>query len=131
ALADKLPELLPEALAAARLIEDESYRAKVLSALADKLTPEILPEALAAARLIEDESYRAKVLSALADKLSQIPKTQLYPLWQNTLHTLSLRTRPGLLSDIKILTPVIFSLGGQEAIKNTAIAIQDVSRWWR
>ncbi|NES66933.1 MAG: hypothetical protein F6K24_17595 [Okeania sp. SIO2D1] len=60
-----------------------------------------------------------------------MPKTQLYPLWQDTLHTLSLRTRPELLSDITALTPVIFVLGGEEAIDNTAIAIQDVSRWWR
>ncbi|MEH2063525.1 MAG: NB-ARC domain-containing protein, partial [Nostoc sp.] len=55
ALAEKLPELLPEALAAARAIQDEDYRAKALSALAEKLPPELLPEALAAARAIQDE----------------------------------------------------------------------------
>ena len=73
---------------------------------------------------------RAKVFSALADKLTQMPKTELYPLWQDTLHALSLRARRHLLPDIKELTPVIFYLGGQEAIKNTAIAIQEISRWW-
>ncbi|MDZ8223550.1 NB-ARC domain-containing protein, partial [Nostoc sp. ChiVER01] len=41
ALADKLPELLPEALAAARAIQDEDSRASALSALADKLPPEL------------------------------------------------------------------------------------------
>ncbi|NES07396.1 MAG: hypothetical protein F6K22_34145 [Okeania sp. SIO2F4] len=92
---------------------------------------ELLPEALVAAQQIQFEEYRAQVLVALADKLSQIRTTQLYPLWQNTLHTLSLRTRPDLLSDITALTPVIFALGGEEAIKKTVIAIQDVSRWWR
>ena len=107
------------------------YGSAIESALADKLIPEILPEALATAQQIQNDSYRAQALSALADKLTQMPKTQLYPLWQNTLHTLSLRTRPDLLSDTTALTPVIFSLGGEEAIKNTAIAIQDVSRWWR
>ena len=132
ALAKKLtPELLPEALATARQIQSQEYRAKVLTALADNF-PELLPEALAAARQIQSQEHRAEVLSALVEKLSQIPKTQLYPLWQNTLHTLSLSTRRNLLlSDITALTPVIFSLGGEEAIKNTAIAIQDVSRWWR
>ena len=73
---------------------------------------------------------RDRAIIALANKLTQMPKTELYPLWQDTLHTLSLRTRPDLLSDIKELTPVIFYLGGQEAIKNTAIAIQEISRWW-
>ncbi|WP_460205227.1 hypothetical protein [Scytonema sp. NUACC21] len=43
---------------------------------------------------------------------------------------LSVHRRPNLLSDINALTPVIFTLGGQEAVKDTASAIQDVSRWW-
>ncbi len=130
-LAEKLtPEILPEAQAAARLIKSEYHRAQVLSAWADKF-PEILPEVLAVVRQIPTKWDRAQVLNALGDKLSQMPKTQLYPLWQNTLHTLSLRTRPNLLSYITALTPVIFSLGGEEAIKNTAIAVEDVCRWWR
>jgi hypothetical protein len=93
----------------------------------------LLPETLAAARSIQDESKlgrRADALSSLADKLSQIQKTQLFSLWRETLHILSVHTRPNLLSDIKALTPVIFTLGGQEAVKDTADAIQDVSRWW-
>ena len=129
ALTNKFPELLPEALATVREIPYEQYRAPVLRVLANKF-PKLLPEALATAQNIQYEQYRAPVLGALADKLTQMPKTQLYPLWQKTLHTLSLRTRRDLLSDITALTPVIFYLGGQEAIKNTAIAIQEVSRWW-
>lgn len=39
-LADKLPELLPQALAAARSLQDERARVKALSHLADKLPPE-------------------------------------------------------------------------------------------
>ena len=129
-LASKLPELLPEAVAAAREIQDDHYRADVLSSLVDKLPPELLPEAVAAAREIQDDSSRADVLSSLVDKLSQIRKTQLFHPWKETLHISSLRTRPELLSDIKALTPVIFSLGGEQAVKDTASAIQDVSRWW-
>ncbi len=129
-LADKLPsELLPEAVAAARHIQDDSSRADALSSLAHKL-PELLPEAVAAARHIQDDYYRAKALSSLAHKLSQIRKTQLFDSWKETLHILSLHTRPNLLTDIKALTPVIFSLGSEQALKDTADAIQDVSRWW-
>ncbi|MEH2226510.1 NB-ARC domain-containing protein, partial [Nostoc sp.] len=68
ALAQKLPEVLPEALAAARAIQHEYFRANALSALAQKL-PELLPEALAAARAIQFEDSRANALSALAQKL--------------------------------------------------------------
>ena len=129
-LNDKLPpKLLPEALAAAREIQSEKDRAKALSSLAAKL-PELLPEALAAAREIQDEEDRAYALSSLADKLLQVQKTRLFSLWRDTLHILSVHTRPDLLSDIKALTPVIFTLGGQQALKDTASAIQDVSRWW-
>ncbi len=127
---DRLPpELLPEALTATREIQEEEHRAKVLNSLADKL-PELLPEALVAAREIYLGDYRNQALSSLADKLCQIPKTQLFSCWQDTLHTLSTYARPSLLADIGALTPVIFTLGGKQAVKDTATAIQDVSRWW-
>ncbi|MBW4500622.1 MAG: hypothetical protein KME57_13945 [Scytonema hyalinum WJT4-NPBG1] len=130
ALADKLPiDLLPEALTAAKLIQDESDRAEALAALADKL-PEVLPEALAAAKLIQDEYSRAQPLAALALPLSKIPTTLLFPVWGQTLHELSLRTRRNLLSDIEKLVPVIFALGGQEAIAEVSCAISNVARWW-
>ncbi|MDZ7958048.1 MAG: hypothetical protein RMY34_09115 [Aulosira sp. DedQUE10] len=79
---------------------------------------------------LEAEYYHALVVSNLADKLSQIQKTPLFSLWQDTLHVLSLRTRPGLLTDVKALTPVIFTLDGQKVVKYTSDGIQDVSRWW-
>ncbi|MHC5748465.1 MAG: hypothetical protein ACYTXT_42815, partial [Nostoc sp.] len=46
ALADKLPDLLPQALATALQIQDQRYRAQALTALADKLSAELLPQAL-------------------------------------------------------------------------------------
>ena len=128
-LANKLPNLLPEVLAAARKIENELTRVLVLGNLAPKLS-ELLPEALAVAREIKGKNERAEALSALAEKLSQIQKNQLFSLWRDSLDILSLRTRPDLLTDIQAFTPVIFSLGGKQAVKNTASAIQDVSRWW-
>ncbi|MFN6480821.1 NB-ARC domain-containing protein [Nostoc sp. DedQUE07] len=131
ALADKLPpELLLQALEATRAIQDERYRADALNALANKL-PELLPEALEAAMAIQDEEYRALALSALASGLSQMPNAKLFPLWQDTLDKLCLRTRPNLLQDIKVLFPVIFALGGQAATAELARAIQDVARWWK
>jgi hypothetical protein len=57
---------------------------------------------------VEAEYYRALVVSSLADKLSQIQKTPLFDRWRDTLHILSVHTRPNLLSDIaikKILRP--------------------------
>ncbi|TFI54929.1 hypothetical protein BLD44_008165 [Mastigocladus laminosus UU774] len=130
ALAQKLPELLPEALAAARS-QDESSRTDALSALAEKLPREVLPEALAAARSIESNYFGTDVLRALALGLSQAPSATLFPLWEHILHELSLGTRPYLLRDIKALFPVIFALGGEAATAEVARAIEDVGRWWR
>ena len=124
------PDLLPEALAAAREIQDDRGRALALNSLAPILPPDLLPEALAAAREIQSESDRTYALSSLADKLSQIQKTPLFDYWRDTLQILCVHTRPNLLNDINILTPVIFTLGGQQAVKDIANAIKDVSRWW-
>jgi hypothetical protein len=134
-LANCLPPNLKElallkALKAAREIQSEYYRADALRALADKLPPELLPEALKAAREIQSEEYRAKALSVLADKLSQMPQSQLFPLWQDSLRRLSLRTRKDLLHDIQVIVPTIFALGGDKAIASVNCAIQDVARWW-
>ncbi|MHC5854060.1 NB-ARC domain-containing protein [Nostoc sp.] len=130
-LPPSLKELaLEKALAAAKLIQSEYYRASALTALADKLPPELLPEALAAAKLIQSESNRASALTALAMPLSEMPTTLLFTSWQQTLHELSLRTRQDLLSDIEKLVPVIFALGGQLAIAEVNCAIGNVTRWW-
>jgi hypothetical protein len=116
AIAEKLPsELLPQALAAASEIQSEYSRANTFRTIAEKLPSELLPQALAAAREIQNEYLRANVLSALASGLSQMPSTELFPLWRDTLDKLSLRTRPDLLEDIKALFPVIFALGGEAA----------------
>ena len=90
----------------------------------------VLPPEALAAREIQDDWRRAKALTSLADKLSLIQKNQLFSHWRDTLHILSVRTRPNLLIDIEALTPVMFTLGGQQAVKDTVYAIQYVSRWW-
>jgi len=132
AIADQLlPEFLPEALAIAMDIYDEYSRAQALGAIANKLLPELLPQALATAREIQNDSSRANILGALAPLLSQMPKTLLFPNWQQTLHELSLRSRQNLLTDLGKLVSVIFALGGPKAIAEVNSAIQDVARWWR
>ncbi|MDF5739184.1 MULTISPECIES: NB-ARC domain-containing protein [unclassified Nostoc] len=131
ALAEKMPELLPEALIAARTISNKQDRANPLKALVNKSQQEIIPEALVVVLAIQNEKSRAIKLSVLASGLSQMPYTTLFPFWQDTLHKLSLRTRPNLLQDIKALFPVIFALGGEAATAEIARAIVDVARWWR
>ena len=66
-------DLLGQALAATREIENEDWRAEVLAALAPRLAELRYPqEALTAAREIENEDRRAEVLAALAPHLAEL-----------------------------------------------------------
>ncbi len=91
----------------------------------------MLPEALQVARSIADETYRTHALTALAVPLSKMPTTELFSLWQDTLHKISQRSRKDLLQDISALVPVLFALSDQLAVAEVATAINDVARWWR
>ena len=101
-LAEKMPKLLPDILAAARQIQDAYYRVKVLASLADKLSPELLLDVLTATRQIHDYDSRALVLASLAKKLSQIKKPLLFSYWQDTIKILSVGERLSLFDDIGI-----------------------------
>ena len=70
-LAPQRPELLPEALEAARAIRDKYQRARVLSSLTSQ-RPELLPEALETARAIQSNYKRARVLSSLTPQLPEL-----------------------------------------------------------
>jgi uncharacterized protein YeeX (DUF496 family) len=150
------PQVLAEALAAARDIGGEDDRAKALAALAPRLPPDLLGQALAVAREIESidartlalvgpsprplkdwvldkcewEETRSKARSALVRRLAALPRSTLYPTWDEMLPVLAARTRRDLLTDLRVLKLVIRALGGAKAIAETARAIQDVARWW-
>ena len=152
--------LLQEALAAARAIESELYRAPALVGLAPYLSGSLLQEALAAARAVkemkskaylwpeapqrseplrealakalalEEEWRRTYALTDLVSDIEHLPATTLYPFWCETLRILASRTRHDFLSLIKALFPVITALGGQEALVATAQAIIEVGKWF-
>ena len=131
ALAPHLPpDLLPAAFVAVRDIEDEFARARALGALAPHLPPDLLLAAFAAVRDITNESARTRALGALVPHLIQIPRQNLYPMWQETLPVLARRTRRDLLADLRALVPVIVALGESDAIAATFRAIQDVAARW-
>ncbi len=120
----------PVALVHARLVLDERARARALAALAPHLPPDLLAQALKAAQAIEREDARARALAALAPLWTQVPRQQAYALWAKTWPALAARRRDDLLFDLTALAPVIAALGGENAVRETFQAIQDVSRWW-
>jgi NB-ARC domain/APAF-1 helical domain len=133
-LVKKLPEkLYKKALETALQIQSEEYRAQVLSSLADKLPENLYNEALETAFQIQNEEYRAKVLSPLFKAMSLSKReNELYKMWLKiTKSTLSKIKREGFQLNIGILVPIIYKLGGKDAVMEIANAIQDVGRWWR
>lgn len=128
-LANKLPDAIPKALESVLFIKNGEFLGRALTGLADKLTPNLLPEVLKTVQYIEYEQDRAKALKALVPRL--VDTADCFDLWKDLLHALSYRTRPHMLTDLITLTPVILALGGEDALAETAKAIQDVARWWR
>ncbi|MBE9207566.1 hypothetical protein IQ244_13750 [Nostoc sp. LEGE 06077] len=143
-LVDKLPEVFPEALATARKIADESHRVSALKNLANK-QPNLFPEVLANAPAT-DQPYPIHALNVIADTLSNELKyifalnaltnnlssaVEIFPIWCNMIHELSLSTRFRLLQNMALLILVNFGADGKAAMKEVVCAIQDVARWWR
>ena len=73
---------------------------------------------------------RAITFKKLVPHLTELPRPDLYPLWDETLPVLARRTRRDLLADLRALVPVIHALDGEAAIAETFRAIQDTARWW-
>jgi hypothetical protein len=69
-LEDEFPNLLVEALAAARAISHKLPQVEALTALGDKF-PDVLPEALAVARKVDRGTARATALAIVGNKLSE------------------------------------------------------------
>ena len=133
-IAQKLQDenLYQEKLKIAREIKFEFYREKVLSSLTKNLPENVYDEALEIASEIKSESHRINVISDLANVIS--PKkfqNKVFPMWSELLENLSKKERIEFQANTTTLLPVIFHLGGKEALTEVATAIQDVGRWWR
>jgi hypothetical protein len=119
------------ALELARGVGDEGADARALAALAPHLAaPGQVETALELARGIGHDLARAYALQALAPRLAALPRSQVLPLWEDTLRLSATRSRRDLLADLGALAPVLAKLGGSEALDEACRAIEDVGRWW-
>jgi hypothetical protein len=71
--------------------------------------------------------WQREALAQLAPHLVRLPRSKLYKLWCDMLYTLAETSRAALLADLKELTPVIATLGGQAALTECAQAIIEIS----
>lgn len=120
--------LLAEALEVAQRVKGDELRAFALRRLIQAGEPssaDVLARFLAVAREIDRAEARAMVVSGLAPHLAALPRAVLYPLWRETLHTLTGRPRRHLLGDLRAFRPVLLALGGQRAAREMVRAIID------
>ena len=129
-LAPHLSEnLLTDALEAAKTIRSENRRADALTGLAPYLSEDLLTDALEAARAIGSEYSRTSALNSLIEKL--ISSHVNFLAWQKILRIIDSLKRNDFLNHFPKLAPLIIQLGGPEALRETVIAVKDVSQWWK
>ena len=120
--------LLPEALEVTRQIQDESYRAFALRALAEHLPEALLPEALAIIWDIKDNYYCANALQDYLPYLEQLLTS--FTQWAEVLDTLAYQNRSQLLNVLPKIRPMVIRLGNEQAFSETLQAVRDVCRQW-
>jgi NACHT domain len=111
-------------------IEEEYYRSLALSRLIPSLPSNQLQDVLKVTQEIQNEFNRRDILKVLAPELAKLPHDELYCLWSSTLPILANRSREHLLTDIRELIPIIFSLGKHEAIVKIYDAIRKIEQQW-
>ena len=136
-----LPEkYISEALAKAKLIKNDWARAQALIGLAPflkKNQENVAYEALQTAQKAERPyTYNTPGMNLLAEIISFIEILGFSEidgnpsLWLSLLSDCALSKRSDLLMNIEALAPLIYHLGGQDAILDTYYAILDVTNWW-
>ena len=111
------------------LLPGSGDKRKVPIAMAPHLSSELLPEAFDIAKDIPLRWDRIPVLIALASRMSKMPNDELLPLWQTTKHWLSQQSGQELAHHVLALSAVIHAIGGQEAMVEALIEIQNAERW--
>jgi hypothetical protein len=73
---------------------------------------------------------RTEHLRTVVPCLLQIPPIKLYPALCSALHELASRPRNEFVRDLRALLPLVASIGGHEALRQTMDGSADVGLWF-
>lgn len=114
-------------------LSHQQSRADALAGLAPRMDVSTLTRALAALPAMDGRYRRWTALTSLARRLAELPPTtDTLHIWGDTLDALarSHGRRAELLSDLQALAPILATAGGNDALRETFVAVQDIGRWW-
>jgi hypothetical protein len=127
-----LPEpKVRELLLSASAMKEQRSREEILKGAAIRLAElGFGSEAMDMAVEITGNGYRSGALRGLSTALAGRPPGEWKPLWDKAIVRLAQRNRASLVSDLVALAPLVGSLGGAAAIRQTGEATRNVGRWW-
>lgn len=120
---------------ASRITEDPDEQARLVELVAPWLPLEYLGEAVERVRTLNTTGYmyqrsRADALRSLAPRLASLAPETLTALCQTTLRVSAMRGREELLWDLPALAPVFEAMAGPALIREAALAVDTVTKWW-
>jgi hypothetical protein len=122
-------DVLPEALATVRAIEDEYDRAEVLISFVEHAPQDLLATIWDEIDRITNNYSKA---GAIGNHISRLPLHELsYPDWCKYLHLLAHRDRAELMANIAKLYPVLLRFGGETTLRGVVDAINEVYSQWK
>ncbi|MGO8770835.1 trypsin-like peptidase domain-containing protein [Mycobacterium sp.] len=120
---------------ASRTAEDPDQQARLVELAAPWLPPEYLGEAVELVRTLDTMGYiyqrsRAKALRSLAPRLASLEPATFTTLCQTTLRVSATRARDEVLWDLPALAPAFEAMAGPALIRDAALEIGTVTKWW-
>ncbi|NER79596.1 MAG: hypothetical protein F6K42_08430, partial [Leptolyngbya sp. SIO1D8] len=122
------PDRWPEVIDKIQNIQSEEQKSLAIERIASKVPETLISMLLEICLSLEVDFYRA---NALWDLLPYMNKFTLnYDRWCEVLSTLSCLRREMFLKRMPLLIKTILNLGSEEALVETAHAIQEVGQQW-
>jgi hypothetical protein len=123
-----------QALREAQNIKDMRYKLDTVRNVAPHLLrPErskVIKDVIEELSGLEDEFSDDLALFKILTLLSEQNFSEVYSHWDQTLNAFAHRTRKNMLLDLCFFVPLLSKYGGDEALLETANAIESTGNWW-
>ncbi|WP_346289516.1 NB-ARC domain-containing protein [Sphaerothrix gracilis] len=124
----KQPEKWSEVIDALEKLQSDEQKSKAIQYVASKIPSTVFEDVFKLSLAIKADFYRAIAVFSLLPYANTLSFD--YEEWCKVLSALSCHSREAILEIMPLLTSTILALGGQEALVETADAIESVGQQW-